>query len=478
MSDQLVPLKPDQYPVTSLPKFTTDLPFFYHTKKKELLTKAINFQGSDAEGRPLRWQVTPSTIGAPGIDAHEVWTRLIKPRSDEQRTARSSRPAIVPLGSVRECLRTLDWKIGGWEQEHFFKCVKQICFAGCDADFWMPTAEKTAAGRARYAHVKGSFSRMTLYAIGSTHITEEELSRGKFTFDFDLGDTVYIQLHPLEVLLQSHQPQRPVDNEYLFSVNPAARRWYELLAPAFYGVTNNRGPGFCEIRYSWYVRRHHTLKRQTERRRVVQQMSELIKDHMSFGYVAKVEYRAVQEPGQETDYVIRYYPGAAVKESTRRIRSQFGRKKRAVQLTLPMAMIEELTTPAHQPPPEGDDAIVEQLRKYGVTEMKARELVKNHRAATEAQLAAYPYREGRARKNAAGWLVAAIEGNYTLPALYLEAQERKQHAAKAKEGKAATQACQLCDSNGWRRIRTSEHLDGAMKRCSHDPQIEAKYAVA
>jgi hypothetical protein len=105
--------------------------------------------------------------------------------------------------------------------------------------------------------------------------------------------------------------------------------------------------------------------------------------------------------------------------------------------------------------------------------------VKTHREAAEAQIAAYPYRgEGKPRKNAAGWLIAAIEGNYTLPVAYLEERERKHQAAKAKEGKGATEACQLCDAKGWRRIRTTEHPNGAMKRCSHDPHAEAKYADA
>jgi hypothetical protein len=81
---------------------------------------------------------------------------------------------------------------------------------------------------------------------------------------------------------------------------------------------------------------------------------------------------------------------------------------------------------------------------------------------------------GKARKNAAGWLIAAIEGNYTLPVAYLEDRQRKQQATSAKEQRSAVEECQLCDPNGWRRISTPEHPNGAMKRCSHDIKIEAK----
>ena len=106
-------------------------------------------------------------------------------------------------------------------------------------------------------------------------------------------------------------------------------------------------------------------------------------------------------------------------------------------------------------------------------------MVKTRREATEAQIAAYPYREeGKPRKNAAGWLIAAIEGNYTLPVVYLEEQEKKRQAVKAKEQRAAVESCQFCDQKGWRRIRTPKYPDGAMKQCTHDPAAEAKYPAA
>jgi hypothetical protein len=126
-----------------------------------------------------------------------------------------------------------------------------------------------------------------------------------------------------------------------------------------------------------------------------------------------------------------------------------------------------------------EEQLVSQLVGFGVEERKARSLVKRHREATEAQIAAYPYRDvGKPRKNAAGWLIAAIEGNYTLPVAYLEEQERKRQAAKTKEQESAVEGCRLCDENGWRRIRSPEYPSGAMKRCSHNPDIEAKYQSA
>lgn len=489
MPHALQPLKPEQHPVTPLPKFTTELPFFYLTKRKDLLDRPIDFRGTDPQDKPVRWRVTPNpAIGAPGIEAHEVWVRLVKPALDAERERLGGGvPSLVPLGSIRECLRTLGRSVGGWESRRLLKSIRQIGSAWCEADFWLPTAERDEEGMPLSRHIKGEFSRVSIYSIGSKHLTDEELAGGNFSFDFDLEDTVYLLLHPQEVEMQKHQGQRPIDNEYLFSVSPAARRWYELLAPKIFGVVENRRnpeEGFCEIRYSWYVERHHTLKRHAERYRVVEQMNDLIEDHRAFGYVERVEYRAIKEPGQEVDYIIRYYPGQGARDSVNRIRSRHPRKKQAAQQELPLPAGSQPALPLAETAigtdPETDLLIGKLTGKppegFGISETKARELVQTRREAVEDQLAAYPYRDmGRPRKNAAGWLIAAIEGNFTLPVAYREEQEKKQQETKTKEAISATENCRLCDSRGWRRVYTPNYPGGAMKRCSHVPQVEAKY---
>jgi hypothetical protein len=481
MTQSLVPLKPNQHPVTNLPKFTTEFPFFYLTKQKELLTQPIDFRDQDSAGNPIRWKVTPSTLGAPGIDAHEVWVKLIKPALDESKEQNGGElPAIIPLGSVRECLRVLGWSIGGWESEHFFKCVRQIVAALCDADFWLPTTETDDEGKPLLRRIKGSFSRMTLYAIGSAHITQEELQNGKFSFDFDLEDTVYIQLHPLEIEIQRNQHQRPVDNEYLFSVSPAARRWYELLAPSFFGVTNNRGPGFCEVRYSWYIERHHTLTRQTERWQVAKQMNKLIKDHKAFGYVSRVEYIEVREPGRELDFIIRYWPGEGAKESTKRIRQR--RKANWRQLELPIAIPEERRAPqtpeAVSPAPsltEEQEGFLFTLTAKGVTETEAQRLVTHRLDACRLKVPALDYLpETQGKTNRGGNVRAFIErDDWQLPPSYLEAKAKAEEAARSQARRDQIAACPLCDDSGFRMVKTA--TSSGAKKCSHSAQIEARY---
>jgi hypothetical protein len=322
MAAELLPLSDGQYQVVLVPKATTDLPFFYLTMQNLRLREDINYEGTDIKGRPIRWQVFPNNnpaIGAPGIDAHEAWMRLVKPTFDRHRESGKTLD-ILPLGKLREALRTVGWGEGGWEARRLLRALHQIGAASCVADLWIPTTQRDEQGNQTFQHINATFSKMTIYAIGSKHVTDEELKDGEFNFEFDLEDTLYIQLNPIEVQIQKDQPQRFIDNQYLFSVKPTARRWYELVAPKIFGVVKNKGE-YCEVRYSWYIQHHHTLKRYYERYRVVFQMNRLVQDHLRQGYITRIEYRPLKEPGQEIDWIIRYYPGEAAKESIGRILS-------------------------------------------------------------------------------------------------------------------------------------------------------------
>ena len=206
MTQDLIPLQPDQHPVTRLPKVTTELPFFYLTKQKSQLTKPIIFETTDKQGSPVKWKVTPNiTIGAPGIEAHEIWVKLIKPAIDDRRQPDGYLPAIIPLGKVRECLRTLGWKIGGWEARRLFERINQIASAYCEANFFLPIL-----GTGNYIHIKANFSRMSLYAVGSTHLRKGDLENEKNNFDFEVECKRYLPLQNRSCFFRSQG--RPFSN--------------------------------------------------------------------------------------------------------------------------------------------------------------------------------------------------------------------------------------------------------------------------
>jgi hypothetical protein len=319
---ELALLTPEQHAVTPVPKFTTELPFFYLTKQKKLLEQDIRFEGFDGYGNPIRWEVTPNRspkIGAPSIEAHEIFTRLVKPSMELHRAPDGQIPEILPLGGVRECLRIIGWKEGGWEARGLLQGLMQIGQATCESDFLLPVGSGSD-GAPKFRAIKGIFNRFSIWKIGSAHVSEDDITSGDFKFDFDLDDTLYIQLHRIERDIQRSQDQRYLDNAYMFGIEARARRWYELLAAKIFGVVKNGGV-YCEINYSWYVKHHHTLVRQFKRFRVVSQMNRVVGDHVAAGFIKKVEYREIKDELGMPDFVIRYYPGNEAKESVRRVLS-------------------------------------------------------------------------------------------------------------------------------------------------------------
>lgn len=483
MAFELLPLKPDQHTVTFVPRLSLELPFFNLTFRKKDTPRVIKYTGRDGAGRPMRWEVyqdTSSEIGAPAVEAHEVWYLLVKPSIDSQRRQDGAIPEIIPLGGIRECLRKVGWTAGGFQARELIKALTQIAFAGCVADLWIPTGDKDREGKEKFLQIKGRFSRMSVYAIGEHHLTEEQLAQRKF--DFDLEDILYIRLDPLESKLQQLQDRRVLDNQYLFSLSPAGRRWYELMAAKVFGVVHNNG-SFCEIRYSWYIQHHHTLKRYYEHKRVRFQMDRVIKDHIASGYVVKAEYRAaVKEPGREIDYIIRYYPGPGAKDSDIRIqtfiRDRRGRRKHRQMLHEPKT---EAAQEIRQPTlalsivtDEHYDLISDLVLRFRINPLRATTLVLSGMARAKEQVEAWPFRQVKPR-SLAGWMIQAIENNYDLPEAYRAHQEEQTARLMTDAAASQRQQCQLCDRNGFRHVRSLSYPRGAMRQCTHDAAIEGRF---
>ncbi len=115
MAIELLPLKPEQHSITFVPRLSLELPFFNLTSRRKDIPKVIKYQGRDGAGRPIRWEVyqdTSKEIGAPAVEAHEVWYLLVKPSIDSQRLPDGTMPEIIALGGIRECLP--ESRLDGW----------------------------------------------------------------------------------------------------------------------------------------------------------------------------------------------------------------------------------------------------------------------------------------------------------------------------------------------------------------------------
>ena len=99
MAFELLPLKPEQHTITFVPRLAIELPFFNLTARRKDIPKVIKYQGRDAGGRPITWEVyqdASKEIGAPAVEAHEVWYLLVKPAIDSQRLPDGGIPEVIP----------------------------------------------------------------------------------------------------------------------------------------------------------------------------------------------------------------------------------------------------------------------------------------------------------------------------------------------------------------------------------------------
>lgn len=430
----------------------------HRLSKKGNISIAIKVAKPNGELK-TQWKVSyNSEYGQPSPLAYKLDTLIINRSIEEEGRPI---PKLIKLGSLTEIAQQMG--SGEKNTNAVKRALLQNAFAAIKAKF----TYKTKGGEEAFAEIAD-----TRYGV---IFTGEKLPSG------EKADAVYIVLHDIYREILNNAIDRPLDYEYMRGLTPGAQRFYELLSYRMYAALKNRTS--AKMLYSEFCM-YAPQTRYADWDHVKKQMYKLHRPHLAAQYIEKIHFEKIVGEGGQPDWMMIYVPGVRAKgQHVAFERKPVPRIKHSERnVNQPSFLPEE--KPEIFPEPvltfaPAEEWLVSELVRFGVAEAKARSLVKTHREATEAQIAAYPYRgEGKPRKNAAGWLIAAIEGNYTLPVAYLEERERKQQTARAREGKALTQACQLCDSNGWRRIRTPDHPHGAMKRCSHNAKTEAEYADA
>jgi hypothetical protein len=144
----------------------------------------------------------------------------------------------------------------------------------------------------------------------------------------------------------------------------------------------------------------------------------------------------------------------------------------------------EQRTEAPEPPREAqnlsvitaeDEQLIQRLIvEFGITASKAFELVSLKREAVKVQIAAWPYRNANPQ-NRAGWMIEAIEQNYSAPSAYLEELQKRKERELLETRQAAIAACTLCDQSGYRFIKSERYPNGAARKCTHSPDVESQF---
>lgn len=408
-----------------------------------------------------KWEVTyNSKYGQPGPLAYKLDTLILNRKIEE---AGKPIPKIIKLGSLNEIGEQLGLAKTR-DTGRIRKALRQNAGAFIVAKFTYKATDKEE----RFAEIED-----TRYGI---IYTGEQLPNG------EKADAVYIILHDIYREILNNAPTRPLDYEYMRELSPAVQRFYELLSYQMYAALKRKT--VAKLLYSEFCF-YAPQTRYEDWEHIKKQMYKLHKPHLESGYIEKISFEETWKEDGSRDWIMIYVPGAKAKgEHTAALR---GKPIPRVKVFHPNRNQLTFDLPDHAPkhlPSENlsfsdsEENLVTKLKSFGVAEKKARELVKTRREATEAQITAFPYREARPPKNAAGWLIAAIEGNYTLPVTYVEERERKQKAVANKEKAATIAACELCDERGFRFIKSERYPKGAMKPCTHDSKIESKFQDA
>lgn len=402
--------------VTLSPAGVTEYPFFCLSRKPAHLKRNIEWRGADDEGRRFIWKVKPNSDGLPGEAAWEIWLTIIQPLLHASQPIRHG--LLIPLGGVRHCLRVLGWTISGANARVLTRALSQIAGATIEFDLWLPLPHPKPEGE-NFRRVRGRGPRILFYSIGEYQVSEAELQSGELAYDYDLNDVISIRV-ALEADLQQNVQYRPLDQVYARSVSPSSRRWYELTAGSVFGaVSHPNSPGYFDIRYSWYVSRHHTLETQTGLRRIKMQMEKITKDHLKRGYLRKVQYC---ETGEGDDVIIRYFPGAGAKRSINRVKSVLSGRRGLISVG------DEQVDLVPSPPPdsEAEALILKMISEYGLIEKIARRLVEENAEEARKQVEAFPYRKAKP-DNPAAFLVQSIREKWPLPEKYVAALARKRN---------------------------------------------------
>jgi len=407
-----------------------------------------------------KWKVSyNSEYGQPGPLAYRVDTLIINRRIDDERP---SIPKIIKLGSLSEICRELGVPPSGANTNDVKRALHQNASAYITAKI---SYKATNGGEGT---IEAGFSRYSVIFTG------ESFPDGR------KANAVYLILNDVYMKVLNEAQTRPLDYDYLRDLPPAAQRFYELVGFQIYAVLKHERPR-ARLLYSDFCARAPQT-RYPDYDHVKKQMYKVHAPHLRSGYLSKVEFQEQRGESGELDWLMFYTPGrraqAEFREASKRPRSM-QRPTTPRPPELQPTSRPEPTPAAPNEAASGVEALVSQLRAFGVSETKARELTTTHRAATEEQLAAYPYRgAGEGKKNAAGWIIAAIENNYELPPAYIEARKREAEIARSQTKRAAIAACALCNESGQRIVIDERHPRGAVRKCSHDPEIERQYSTA
>ncbi len=242
----------------------------------------------------MRWYVSYNELYGPARQlAYDLDTliidRAIEETFEEARRSAQELPRLIPIGSLRDICRKLNFEENGSNTSKIKKALQQnagtvinaiLSYRGNDG------SEQT---------IDGTFTCYGVFFIG------KKLPDGR------KADQTYVSTTNEYHQVISTSPTRPLDYDYKAQLPPTPRRWYELASFAMYGALKNNQPT-AKLLYSDYCDRAPHVRYPTFDQ-VKKQMYKVHRPHLLSGYITKVSYDQQRDEQGRLDWIMHYVPG-------------------------------------------------------------------------------------------------------------------------------------------------------------------------
>lgn len=381
---------------------------------------SIEIRDESEDGETLtKWEVSPSAnFGQPGPLAYKIDTLIVNRRIEE---ASRPIPKIIKLGSLRDICEELGISEGK-NRDNVKNALRQNAFAGITAKF------RYRGNDGSERTLEADFNRYSVVFTG------EELPNGR------KANAVYLVLNEIFMQVLDGAQTRPLDYDYLKSLNPSAQRLYEILSYRIYAAIRNGRP-HAKLVYSELCT-YAPLTRYEDWRSVSWQLSKIHAPHKESGYIASVEFEEIFDRDGKADWVMIYTPGDKAQDEYRTFSQQGGPRTLYVDHSgsrpadLPslgdVQVFEVDAVEVHAPSP-----LERELIARGISRGMAAQLVQRYPADRIAsQIERFDWSKAREPKSIAksdgGFLAEAIRNDYPMPKGFESAADREKRLAEEK----------------------------------------------
>jgi hypothetical protein len=426
------------------------------THIKDAKSKTVTFtRERDGKRGVVTVTIVPAAIhGLPTTADQDKWIAFQKLVESRRRGGIVSNPVSFTSAEMLELLGLSD---GANNYQDLYRWLDLMAFTGIISEWGVYSAGK-------------KISRRDVY-----HVFDRVVRYGKYIEDGIKADQNYVWFSEWQLENINNNHTLPIEHEAYKLLNaPIAKALVPLLQVWLYASENE---GKFEKRYDELCQ-YLNISQYQHLSKIKEKLSPALDELKAHGYLKSWKVEKAEQ-----GYKVIFYHG----EKYRRDRQlQRERKqdaltpkpdKRPRQLQLAPAPAEVVPPaisawPVSSPPLE-NPLVTELVATFGVDESKARELVSVKPDEVRKQIGAFSLRKVNITSNLAGWIIRAIEHGYFVPPAYFEAQRKAEETKSAQARRAQTAACPLCDASGIRMV-TDGKKSGAVK-CSHNPEIEARY---